>query len=115
MSALRDLIAAEAKKILRNPSRLKEALRPRRWRQLLGAARFFSRTGDRWSADREGFQRRVYASYQEYLEHQRVKLQHLDLSRYETQYERLLRERLARINRLKKGAVVVCLGARRGA
>src|SRR5213593_3163488 len=108
MSALRNLIVAEAKKILRNPSRLKEALRPRRWRQLLGAVRFFVRTGDRWIADRDGFQKRVYASYQEYLEHQQVKLQHLDLARYEAQYEGLLRERLAQAGRLKKGAVVVC-------
>ena len=115
MSALRDLIAAEAKNILRNPSRLKEALRPRRWRQFLGAARFCSRTGNRWSADGDGFQKRVYTSYQQYLEHQQIKLKHLDVARYEDQYEPLLRERLAQMGRLKQGAVVLCLGARRGA
>ncbi len=115
MSALRNLVVVEAKKILRHPSRLTEALRPQRWRQLLGAVRFYSRSGDRWNSVRTGFQKRVYASYQEYLDHQQVKLQHLDLARYEAQYERLLRERLAPISRLKNGALVLCLGARRGA
>ncbi len=115
MSGLGNLVAAEAQKILRRPSRLIEVLRPRRWRQLLGVIRFCSRTGNRWSADWRGFQRRVYGGYQEYLEHQQDKLQHLDLSRYEDHYERLLRERLATLGRLNPGALAVCLGARRGA
>ena len=45
----------------------------------------------------------------------KVKLKHLDVARYEDQYEPLLRERLAQMGRLKQGAVVLCLGARRGA
>src|SRR5213592_625812 len=36
MSGLRQLIGAEARRVFQNPSRLKEALRPRRWRQLIG-------------------------------------------------------------------------------
>jgi SAM-dependent methyltransferase len=115
MSALGRLIAAEARKILHDPSRLKEALRPRRWRQFFSVVRFYSRTGNRWSDQPRGFQRRVYARYEDYLEHQQVKLQHLDLTRHEDRHERLLRERLAQLGRLQKGDVALCLGARRGA
>jgi len=117
MSALLNLVAAEARKILRNPARLKEALRPRRWRQFFGVVRFYSRTGNRWMAysGRAGFEKRAYVSYREYLDHQQVKLRHLDLSSYESQYERLLGERLAQFGSSQKGAVALCLGARRGA
>ncbi len=117
MSALRNLIVTETRKILRNPSRLKEALRPRRWRQFLGVLNFYSRTGNRWRTDAHeaAFQKRIYLGYQDYLEHQQTKLRHLDLSRHESDYRRLLRERLAQSGRLKKGAIVLCLGARRGA
>jgi len=115
MSGLGNLVATEAQRILRNPSRLIEALRPRRWRQLLAVIRFWSRTGNRWDADPRGFERRVYGGYQEYLTHQQDKLQHLALSRYEDHYQRLLSERLAKSGRLQPGAVALCLGARRGA
>jgi SAM-dependent methyltransferase len=115
MSGLGNLVVVEARKILRNPSRLREVFRPRRWRQLLGVIRFCSRTGNRWSADTRGFERRVYGGYREYLAHQQDKLQNLQLTRYEDHYQRLLSERLAGSSRLKPGAMALCLGARRGA
>ena len=117
MGALRNLIGTEAKKLFRNPARLREALRPRRWRQFLQVAVFYLRTGNRWQADSSdgSFERRVYPSYQDYLRRQESKLAYLDLSRYEAEYRRLLSERLAGVDGLKKGAAVLCLGARLGA
>jgi SAM-dependent methyltransferase len=117
MSALRNLIGTEAKKLFQNPARWREALRPRRWRQFLHVAVFYLRTGNRWQTDSSdgSFERRVYANYQDYLRRQQAKLDFLDLSRYETEYQRLLNERLAGVDGLKKGAAVLCLGARLGA
>lgn len=115
MSSLRRLIAAEAWKMLRDPRRFREAFRPRRWRQLFGIARFQVRGGDRWTADPRGFQNRAYSGYGQYLDHQRGKLAYLDLATYEEHYARLLQGRLAPQARLKPGAFVLCLGARRGA
>ena len=117
VSGLRQLIGAEARRVFQNPSRLKEALRPRRWRQLIGVLTFYVRTGNRWcrAPQGEGFQKRVYSGYQEYLQHQRTKLRYLDLSGYETDYQRHLAGRLAKAACVKRGASVLCLGARLGA
>jgi len=117
MGALRNLIGTEAKKLFQNPARWREALRPRRWRQFFHVAVFYLRTGNRWQADSsdKSFERRVYPSYQDYLRRQQSKLACLDVSRYEAEYQRLLGERLAGVVGLKKGAAVLCLGARLGA
>jgi len=103
--------------MLQNPARWREVLRPRRWRQFLQVAVFYLRTGNRWRADSSNpsFDRRVYPSYQDYLRRQQSKLAYLDLSRYETEYQGLLSERLSGLDNLKKGCVVLCLGARLGA
>jgi len=117
MGALRNLIGTEAKKLFHNPARWREVLRPRRWRQFIHMAVYSFQTGDRWQADAfdGSFERRVYPSYQDYLRRQGSKLEHLDLSRYETDYQRLLGQRLAGVDGLNKGAAVLCLGARLGA
>src|SRR5437667_8079746 len=116
MGALRNLIGTEAKKLFQSPPRWREVLRPRRWRQFLHVAVFYLRTGNRWQANSSGgsFERRVYPSYQDYLRRQQSKLEYLDLSRYESEYERLLSERLAGEVGWTKGAAVLCLGARLG-
>src|SRR5437867_12890051 len=117
MGALRNLIGTESKKLFQNPARWREALRPRRWRQFLQVAVFYRRTGNRWQAEPSdgSFERRVYPSYQDYLRRQQAKLEYLDLSRYETEYQRLLSERLAGAGGLREGAAGLCLGRRRGA
>jgi SAM-dependent methyltransferase len=117
MGALRNLIGTEAKKLFQNPARWRETLRPRRWRQFLHVAVFYLRTGNRWRAEPidGSFERRVYPSYQDYLRRQQSKLNYLDLSGYEAEYQRLLGERLSGVDGLKKGAAVLCLGARLGA
>src|SRR5256885_15343735 len=101
MSALLNLVATEARKILRNPARLKEALRPRRWRQFFGVVRFYSRTGNRWMPDpgRARFEKRAYVSYRDYLALQLGKYLQLDLSPYDSPYERLLAVRLRQLDR----------------
>jgi len=117
MGALRNLIGTEAKKLLHSPARWREVVRPRRWRQFLQVAVFYLRTGNRWQVEPSGasFERRVYPSYEDYLNRQQSKLAHLDLSNYETEYKRLLGERLAGVHGLKQGTTVLCLGARLGA
>ena len=117
MGALLKLVGTETKKMFQNPGRWRELLRPRRWRQFFHVAIFYFRTGNRWQTEPSdsSFERRVYRSYPDYLHCQEAKLEYLDLSRYEAEYQRLLGERLARVDGLKKGAAVLCLGARLGA
>lgn len=108
------IIAEQTKKMAREPKRLLELLRPRRWRQFFSVLFFSARTGDRWkSVAGEGFKRREYSSYEEYVAHQKSKLQYLDLKEYDRIYARALGERLGKIG-FKNGAKVLCLGARQG-
>jgi SAM-dependent methyltransferase len=110
------IIADEMKKIFRTPGRALEVFRPRRWRQFLSILFFNARTGDRWKSapDNASFKQREYSSYEQYLRHQGSKLKYLDLTDYDVNYRRQLVERLQTLPGLKKGASVLCLGARQG-
>ncbi|HXF94297.1 MAG TPA: class I SAM-dependent methyltransferase [Nitrospiraceae bacterium] len=67
-----------------------------------------------WRRDRAGLQRRGYANYQQYVEHQAAKLGHIDLREYEIRYHRTLIERLRNSTVVRPGASVLCLAARLG-
>jgi SAM-dependent methyltransferase len=109
------VIRDEAKKLARTPGRWQELFRPRRWRQFFSVLFFNARTGG-WKTvpGAEQFQQRQYASYEEYVRHQQSKLQYLDLTEYDRKYRQLLGGRLQKISAVKKGASVLCLGARQG-
>jgi len=62
----------------------------------------------------EKFKTRVYSSYEEYLEHQKQKLEYIDLEEYDVKYRDVLLERLRKLYFLKPGMTVLCLGARLG-
>jgi SAM-dependent methyltransferase len=111
-----NVLLDEAKKIVRNPKRLGQALHLRRWRQLFSILRFNARTGNRWktTADASQFKQREYSCYEEYVRHQQSKFGHLDLTEYDRTYREQLRDRLRRLTGLKHGANVLCLGARQG-
>ncbi len=98
-------IVEETKKMARNPRRLREVLRPRRWRQFFSVLWFGARTGARWkpAADGEAFQQREYESYGEYVAHQQSKLQYLDHEEYDRNYRRVLGERLRALSRFEAG------------
>jgi SAM-dependent methyltransferase len=110
------VIADETKKIARNPRRLIEVFRLRRWRQFFSVLVFNARSGNRWKSapDDAHFKRREYSSYDEYVRHQQSKFQYLDLADYDAKYRRQLAERLKNLPGLKPSASVLCLGARQG-
>jgi SAM-dependent methyltransferase len=110
------LIRDELKKIGRSPGRLREALRPRRWRQFFSILFFNASAGDRWKTTpgAPALKQREYASYEQYVEHQQSKFQYLDLADYDVNYRQVLKERLAGLACVKKGVNVLCLGARQG-
>jgi SAM-dependent methyltransferase len=111
-----EILLDEAKKIARDPGRLREALRPRRWRQFFSILRFNARAGNRWkaAADSNGLKQRQYSSYAEYVRHQQSKFGYLDLTEYDRIYREQLRERLRDQPFVKRGASILCLGARQG-
>ena len=62
----------------------------------------------------EGFRRRQYESYEQYIEHQASKLATLNLTRYSEQFRKELLERLEVLPAMPRGSTVLCLGARNG-
>jgi SAM-dependent methyltransferase len=83
-------------------------------RRMLGAMRLpFGESWVRSEAD-QGFTRRRYASYEQYLARQKAKLKRLDLSRYDLNYRAALRVRLGEPGLVQRGMSVLCLGARIG-
>jgi len=71
---------------------------------------------EEWKPVSDKIKRKEYVNYNEYLEHQKSKLNRgiRFLDDYEKKYELDLTERLSRLN-LKPGSTALCLGARRGA
>jgi SAM-dependent methyltransferase len=85
--------------------RLKRSLRKRA---------LFRKFGERWNREDDRFQKRGYASYEAYLEHQKAKLETHDFGAYDTEFRKVLRERLATLGIDWPGRSVLCLGARIG-
>lgn len=110
------LIRDELKKVGRSPGRWREIFRPRRWRQFFSILLFQRRAGNRWknSPKTPALKQREYASYGQYVAHQQSKFQYLDLAGYDAKYRSVLKERLEKLAFVKRGANVLCLGARQG-
>lgn len=71
-----------------------------------------------WVDAGTGLRRRRYSDYQQYIDHQSDKLQHIEsdwLPEYERLYEMVLFERLHEIDLQFEGKSALCLGARLGA
>jgi len=68
-----------------------------------------------WKAEpRSGLQVRDYERYQDYVVHQRSKLEQFDWSRYDVQFRAALAERLQGSNRIAGAESVLCLASRLG-
>jgi len=85
--------------------RLKRSLRKRA---------LFRKFGERWNREDGHFQKRSYVSYEAYLEHQKAKLETHDFGEYDTEFRKVLRERLATLDIDWPTRSVLCLGARIG-
>ena len=68
----------------------------------------------RWTVTDDGRHVRRYDDYEDYLEHQRSKLDLLDLSDYDRRYRVALRDRLVAADLELRGRSVLCLAARIG-
>jgi len=62
----------------------------------------------------EAFSRRTYQSYEQYVEHQKSKLDIIDLSKYDVEYRQMLCERITQLDGVQPGDCVLCLAARVG-
>lgn len=109
-------IRRDAGHILRNPSKLLK-LRHKSTRQRvvnLMKSRFFqSSVSDEWD-NNDSFQQRRYSDYEQYLEHQKLKVGFLNLSDYDVRFRESLAQRLKEMDIVEPGSRVVCLAARIG-
>jgi SAM-dependent methyltransferase len=67
-----------------------------------------------WSYMAAGFRRRLYGDYQHYVQHQKAKLNQIDLSEYHVEFRKHLKHRLEALKVTSPGDTVLCLGARLG-
>jgi SAM-dependent methyltransferase len=104
-------IGRQARSLLRNPAKLRQLLARRYWRTL--RYHVTGTGGGTWEAH-DGLSIRRYESYQQYVDHQRSKLELLDLSSYDAEYRGVLAGRLASLPLELTGRSVVCLAARLG-
>ncbi len=77
----------------------------------------FARKQYSWVEDTAGLKKRKYATYSEYLKHQKSKLQKVELflkDEYDPKYRAALRKRLTAACVVKPGMNVLCLAARLG-
>ncbi|MBM4273320.1 MAG: class I SAM-dependent methyltransferase [Deltaproteobacteria bacterium] len=110
----------EFTKMLKKPSLFLELFHREYWAVL--RANFA--VGKSWSenAQGQGLQKRNYASYEDYLAHQKVKLDYIHLVKeeregladYHVKYCEALRERLEKLPVAWPGKTVLCLAARLG-
>lgn len=63
----------------------------------------------------DGLRTRAYQSYQSYLDHQASKLQKLNLARRDAMFRQEFAVRIRDLEPVRRGASVLCLGARTGA
>lgn len=110
----------EITKLLKKPWRLPELFHRDYWRVLranLAVGKIWSKSGQG-----EGIQKRDYASYDDYLAHQKVKLDYIrlvkeereGLANYHVKYCQVLKERLEQLPVAWTGKTVLCLAARLG-
>ena len=85
-----------------------------RLRRSLRRRALFRKFGEHWKSPGEAFQRRSYDSYQDYLEHQKAKLETHEFGQYDEEFRQALRERLRPLELEWRGRSVLCLGARIG-
>lgn len=78
--------------------------------------RMKAKIGESWTTceSDQPFRWRVYRTYDDYIKHQQAKLASVDLSSYDIKYRKALRERLEKLNFLRRGMNVLCLAARLG-
>lgn len=74
----------------------------------------FRKYGDAWTRKERGFLKRDYDSYEDYLAHQKSKLELHDFGDYDAEFHNALRERLAALDLDWKGRTALCLAARIG-
>lgn len=86
----------------------------RKLKRSLKKRALFRKYGEAWKRKESGFLNRSYDSYQDYLAHQKSKLELHDFGDYDVKFHTALRERLAALDLDWKGRTALCLAARIG-
>ena len=117
MAGLLTRVRKEIRATIARPGRVLELANPRKLRAhaqwLVSSGPGFEVGGWQPAGDASGCDVRGYRSYEDYLQHQRSKLEKLDLAEYDRSFCAQLTERLS-AHAFQPGTTVLCLGARLG-
>lgn len=86
----------------------------RRLQRSLKKRALFRKYGEAWKRRESGFLNRTYNSYEDYLAHQKSKLELHDFGDYDAKFREALRKRLAALDLIWEGRTALCLAARIG-
>ena len=111
-------VIKDAGRIIRNPRKLlklSEASTRRRLIQLAKARLFQAGVSEDWQSDgNDNLKNRQYNSYEQYLQHQKMKIGFLNLSDYDKRFREALAVRIGEMDIVDAGSRVICLAARIG-
>jgi SAM-dependent methyltransferase len=86
----------------------------RRLQRSLKKRALFRKYGEAWKRKESGFLNRTYNSYEDYLAHQKSKLELHDFGDYDAKFREALRVRLVALDLIWEGRTALCLAARIG-
>ena len=106
----------ELKSTIKRPTRILSIVNKNKLHAYVDKIKLQLRLEESWIhyASNQSFRKRVYHTYEEYVHHQKSKLELMDLSDYDVRYRHVLRERLKKLDLLQHGMTVLCLAARIG-
>ena len=109
------ILRVEFIRIINNPGRISGILSKRKVRTFLQTLESRLRFKSQWAYD-QTYGRRIYRTYEDYIAHQKKGIESTSCEPhdYDARYREVLRERLTKLNLLRHGGVVLCLGARMG-
>src|SRR5213596_2219253 len=115
MSLLK-LLSREILHTVKRPRRIADLFNKNKLSAYRKRRRLELRYGRSWviSGINDKFRKRSYRNYDDYITHQKLKLEFIDLYEYDVKYREVLRDRLQGLNLLQAGDVVLCLAARIG-
>ena len=107
------VLFSELIKTLKRPERLSTLIKTKN-RMTYIKSRL--RIGEVWKSydPQRTFKKRKYHTYEDYITHQKTKLELVDLGGNDTKYREILRKRLKNSRLLRPGTTILCLAARLG-
>lgn len=111
MRSLFKLINEDLKTIVKKPKRILKVSSLKKLRAYGWWVYARLMQGEPWVHTNGALIKRPYRTYEDYIRHQKSKLEFIELSQYDVDFRKILFDRLERLSLLRNGMTVLCLAA----